>query len=239
MVDSQQASGIPFALILPAAGAGSRAGGPLPKPFQVVAGKTILEHTVSRFLPLKGLKQIILAVSGQYLEQVEELFHNLHGEVLIQVTEGGNERQKSVGRALKLVGSNCRLVAIHDAVRPFVSPKHIRTCLSRADKAGAAVLGLPIRDTIKKVDSEGRILDTPDRSMIWAAQTPQVFQRDIILEAYRNAETEGWVATDDASLVERLKKPVWMVHGSDENFKITWPHDLKLARYLLSKEDKG
>lgn len=233
MVDTQQAAGIPFALVLPAAGSGKRAGGSLPKPFQVIAGKTILEHTVHRFLPLTGLKQIIIAVSGTYLERVNLMFREV--DIKVDIIEGGSERQETVYRALEHVDSSCRLVAIHDSVRPFVDPVHIRTCLNQAASTGAAVLGFPVRDTIKNVDKEGRVVSTPDRALMWMAQTPQVFHREIILEAYKTANEQGWIATDDAGLVERLKKPVWMVRGSDENFKITWPHDLKLARHLLSE----
>jgi 2-C-methyl-D-erythritol 4-phosphate cytidylyltransferase len=125
------------------------------------------------------------------------------------------------------------LVIVHDAVRPFVKLAHVKNCCEAAVKVGAAVLGVPAKDTIKRLDNDDLIVDTPSRKYLWQAQTPQVFKKEVLQEAYQKALEDNFIGTDDASLVERLGYPVKMVEGDRSNFKITYPLDLKLAKLLL------
>lgn len=221
-------------LIIPAAGSGSRLNRETPKPFLEISGKTILEHTILRFLGLESLGQVVVATSPLYLNKAEEILNNVLPEhILFHVIEGGAERQHSIFNTLKFVDDG-NLAIVHDAVRPFVELQHIENCCKAAMQTGASVLGVPAKDTIKKIDKDQMILDTPSRSFLWQAQTPQVFKKEILQEAYQKAFEENFIGTDDASLVERLGHPVKMVEGDRSNFKITYPLDLKLAKLLLS-----
>ncbi|MDZ7716029.1 MAG: 2-C-methyl-D-erythritol 4-phosphate cytidylyltransferase [Balneolaceae bacterium] len=224
-----------FALIIPAAGSGSRLNTETPKPFIEIAGKTILEHTLSKFFILERLSKIIVATSSGYLEKVEELISDdiPQGKTL-KVIEGGSERQHSIYNALQHIG-NCEYVIVHDAVRPFVKEEHIEQCCNTASEMGASVLGVKAKDTIKRTSENDLIEETPSRSNLWQAQTPQTFKSSILVEAYEAARKDNFVGTDDASLVERLGYPVKMVEGDRMNFKITYPLDLKLARQLFEE----
>ncbi len=226
-----------ISLIIPAAGSGSRLDRDTPKPFIEVGGRTILEHTLRCFEEVDGLAHVIVATSAGYMDRVEKILASI-GEPGMKrdVVEGGKERQHSIHNALALVEES-ELVIVHDAVRPFVTSGQIQLCCRTAAEKGGAVLGVPAKDTIKKVDRKLEVEDTPSRKYLWQAQTPQVFRTEIIREAYRRASEEGIVGTDDASLVERLGYRVRMVEGGRTNFKITYPLDLKLATLLLNDGD--
>jgi 2-C-methyl-D-erythritol 4-phosphate cytidylyltransferase len=224
------------ALIIPAAGSGSRMKKETPKPYLSLAGRTILEHTIRRFLQLDGLVQIIVATSEEFLERSREIIAKtlpptISGECLI----GGDERQDSIYNALSNV-SEVELVIVHDAVRPFVREEDIQKCCQVAADVGASVLGVPAKDTIKRIDDEQFVRETPDRKYLWKTQTPQVFRKNVILKAYEKAFRDSYSGTDDASLVERLEQQVKMVRGRHDNFKITYPLDLKLAKLLIEKD---
>jgi 2-C-methyl-D-erythritol 4-phosphate cytidylyltransferase len=224
------------ALIIPAAGAGKRMQHNRAKPFIALAGVPIVSHTIRRFLSLEGLEKIIIATSQQYLETTENILEREIGNRMQwECVEGGTERQQSVHIALDAV-KEADVVIVHDAVRPFVTLEQIIRCCKEAEETGAAVLGVLSKDTIKKVDKQQLVTETPDRALLWQVQTPQVFSTSLIKKAYDKASDESYMGTDDASLVEWLGEPVKMVKGSARNFKITYPHDLELARILLKKE---
>lgn len=225
-----------LAVIIPAAGSGSRMQKEIPKPYLRIAGSTILEHTVSRFTGIDALKQIIIATTNDRINETRALLKPLVGDaVQLDCIEGGRERQFSIFNALKKVGA-VELVAVHDAVRPFADKAQIIECCEAALETGGAILGIPAQDTIKRVDERSMIRETPDRKYLWQSQTPQIFQKEILMEAYESAIKDEFVGTDDASLVERRNKPVKVVHGSRQNFKITYPFDLKLAELLLNEQ---
>lgn len=224
---------IPFTLIIPAAGSGVRMGTDTPKPFLSTGGKPVLEHTLSRFTGFPGLKKIVIATSEPFMKMAEQVAGNVANGVDICVVEGGGSRQESVYTALRRTRPGDGLMAIHDAVRPFTGRKEIADCLKTADKTGAAILAIPVNDTIKKAGDDMLIVDTPVREGLWRAQTPQIFNRELILEAHENADRAKFAGTDDASLVERMGNPVTVVEGSFENFKLTYPFDWKLAELLL------
>lgn len=220
-------------LIIPAAGSGSRLDEEISKPYIQLGGSSILEHTIRTFLEFDILSQVIVATSQAYIQQAESILKKIiPDEVSFAVIEGGRERQHSIFNTLEHVADN-NLVIVHDAVRPFVKLVHIRECCEAALETGAAALGVPAKDTIKRLDNDNIIRDTPSRKYLWQAQTPQVFKKEIIREAYSRAFEDNFVGTDDASLVERLGYRVKMVEGDRSNFKITYPLDLKLAKLLL------
>jgi 2-C-methyl-D-erythritol 4-phosphate cytidylyltransferase len=229
-------SKVQFALIIPAAGSGKRIGAEVAKPYLRIAGKTIIEHTICKFASISGLAQVIIATTPEYFNDASAVKNLLPEEVDVRVIEGGKERQDSIYQALQIVGESVELVAIHDAVRPFVSEDSVYDCLSLANESGAAILGLPVKDTIKRVDSKGLILETPERSRLWKAQTPQIFRQSLIRKAYEKAVRENFLGTDDASLVEYYGKNVFVTEGDQQNFKITYPLDLRVAELLLTEE---
>lgn len=206
----------------------------IPKPFLKIEGKTILEHTVRRFTGFNELVKVIIVTSEGFFEAAGNLRRILPNDVPLEVIEGGAERQYSVYKALRVIDDSDGLVVIHDAVRPCVKPEEISRCLLAAQLSGGAILGIPLRDTIKEVGIDRTILNTPDREHLWQAQTPQIFGVDVIREAYENAHTLNFSGTDDASLVEAIGKKVVIVEGSAENFKITYPFDLEIAKILLN-----
>lgn len=225
-------------LIIPAAGYGSRLERETPKPYVQLAGRSIMEHTISRFAELDILKHIIVATSPENITGAQRILEEMVLEdVSIKVIAGGQERQHSIFNALKHV-SETELVIVHDAVRPFVKTSHVKKCCEAALKSGAAILGVPAKDTIKRLDEDQFIQETPTRKFLWQAQTPQVFRTEVIQEAYEKAFEAHFIGTDDASLVERLGVKVKMVEGDRINFKITYPLDLKLAELLLEGEEK-
>ncbi len=226
-----------LAVILPAAGSGTRMGTRTPKPFIELEGATILEHTLRNFARLSRLSEIVVATSGEWMEKVEEILSLFRKDGLrAKVVEGGSERQFSIYNALKSVSKDIELVAVHDAVRPFISSELIEACCEKAQSFGASIIAVPAKDTIKRVDETGLIQGTPDRKFLWQAQTPQVFKKEILTEAYKAALESGFVGTDDASLVEQLGYEVGVVEGDRRNLKITYPIDLKIAELIL-KED--
>lgn len=226
------------ALIIPAAGSGSRMKKETPKPYLQLSGKTILELTIRRFLSLEGLRQVIVPTSPEYVEEAEIILQNITPEEVSTISiEGGDERQDSIHNALERV-SKVDLVIVHDAVRPFVKEEHIASCCEVAADTGGAVLGVPAKDTIKRIDDNRLIRETPSRKYLWQTQTPQVFRKEIILEAYEQAIEDDFTGTDDSSLVERLGRQVKMVEGDRSNFKITYPLDMKLAKLLMQESEE-
>jgi 2-C-methyl-D-erythritol 4-phosphate cytidylyltransferase len=221
---------IRLSLIIPAAGSGVRLGMKTPKPFIELGGRTILQHTIDKFIDIPELGQLLIVASAQNIDRVKSLVSDHdRSDVDISVVEGGDERQDSIGNALKFVDKRCDLVAIHDAVRPFIEKNVVEECISKAMKYGAAIPGIPVKDTVKVLNDEQLVESTPDRSSLWQIQTPQIFKRQILFDAYDHAKNAGFTGTDDSSLVENLGIKVHVVKSSYENFKITYPIDLKLA----------
>ncbi|XWN37135.1 MAG: 2-C-methyl-D-erythritol 4-phosphate cytidylyltransferase [Balneola sp.] len=222
------------AVIIPAAGSGTRLGSEVPKVFISISGKTILQRSIECFLNIEGLSQIIIPVSKKYIETCKQICAGFKpGSVNFNIVEGSTERQYSIRNGLKVLDSEVELVAIHDAARPFVKNKFITHCFEAAEETGAAVLGIPVKDTIKEVQKDLKIKSTPDRSALWQAQTPQVFKKDVISKAYESAFQENFLGTDDASLVERIGIKVKMIMGDSQNLKITYPIDLKIAELMV------
>ncbi|WP_018128566.1 2-C-methyl-D-erythritol 4-phosphate cytidylyltransferase [Balneola vulgaris] len=225
------------AAIIPAAGSGTRLGSEIPKPFLPLGGAPILQHTLSQFINIPGMHQIIIATSAPYMEKVRAICEKLNaGHIQFDVIEGGSERQFSIQNALETLADEVELVAIHDAVRPFISEEVIVQCFDTAENYDGAIVAVRAKDTLKKVNTDLTILETPDRSAMWQAQTPQIFQKHIIIEANQKAIDEGFLGTDDASLVEYAGYEVKVVEGERDNFKITYPIDLKIAEFILKEK---
>ena len=215
---------------LPAAGWGSRMGG-VRKPFMELGGVPLLLRSLRTFLGHPLVEAVIVALGeDDFLSPPSWL---READARVGLVRGGATRGESVLAALEALPRTVEVVAVHDAARPLVTRAIIDRCLERIGPGRGAVAGWPAVDTLKEVDAEGRIVGTPARDRIWHAQTPQVFPRELILRAYREAARSGLTETDDAALVERIGGEVVMVPGSSSNLKITLPGDLALAEVLL------
>jgi len=227
-----------LSVIIPAAGSGSRLGSEIPKPFIHLGGKTILEHTLKRFDKPELVREILIPVSKDWLEAAKISVKPEQFSVPIRFLEGGAERMYSIQNALSVLDPGCRYVAIHDAVRPFLSDQLFCTLIELVREHGAVIPGVAVTDTIKMVDNTHRVTETPDRSRLIAVQTPQCFRLDWIQKAYNKAVQSGIFGTDDAALCEQAGYPVHVIPGERGNFKITWAEDLEKARIKLIKQEK-
>jgi 2-C-methyl-D-erythritol 4-phosphate cytidylyltransferase len=221
--------------IVLAAGEGRRLGGNRSKVFLPLAGRPLLLRTLDRVFSARSVENVVVVVAAHEIARCETMLRSdaaLRGRPwLLQM--GGATRQQSAKLGLEKVRSDADMVMIHDGARPFASASLIDRCVEFAADKEAVVVGLPARDTIKIVSQEGRIQSTPERSSLWEIQTPQVFKRELIIQAHERAEQEDVEVTDDAMLVERLGKAVFVVEGERTNFKITVPEDVWLAEALL------
>lgn len=230
-------------VILPAAGVGTRmAPGhsthAAPKQFQELAGKPILIRTLQAFAEIPEVTSLVVAVRATEMERLTaQIFEHGFAE-RVRVVEGGDSRQESVCNALKTLDcADDDIVLVHDAVRPLIEPAVIRRVIEAVEKHDAAIVGLPAVDTIKQVErtSDGAIVtSTIPREYIVQAQTPQGFRCGLLRRAFAEAEADGFVGTDEASVVERSGNSVFVVPGSASNLKITQPGDLELAEFYLA-----
>jgi 2-C-methyl-D-erythritol 4-phosphate cytidylyltransferase len=221
--------------IVVAAGAGRRIGGDVAKTFLPIAGRPLVLRTLDRMFAAKTVEQVVLVVAASEMDRCDALLGAdsllCNRPYLLQT--GGVTRQQSAKRGLDRISADTDVVIIHDGARPFVSAALIDRCVESAAEKGAVVVGLPARDTIKIVGADRLILSTPARRSLWEIQTPQAFQKELIVAAHRQAERDGVEVTDDAMVVERLSKPVFVLEGERTNLKITLPEDIWLAEMMI------
>jgi 2-C-methyl-D-erythritol 4-phosphate cytidylyltransferase len=221
-----------FSVILPAAGKSSRFKDKhYKKPFANLAGRAVWIHAAEKFLNRDDCTQMILVIGADDREQFDMKFAANTAIMGITVVEGGQQRADSIENALAKVSQDADFVVVHDAARPCLAALWIDRVFEAAEKTGAAMLATPVSGTLKRVSRERVVEETLPRQDVWEAQTPQVFRRELLVEAY--AKREGMAATDDAQLVERLGQPVSIVMGSPLNLKITTKEDLRLAELAL------
>lgn len=220
------------AVILPAAGASRRFHDKnYKKPFAPLGGKAVWLHAAEKFLGRKDVTQLIVVVSAEDREEFNRKFSANLAFLDVEVCAGGAERADSIENALAKVRDDVDLVAVHDAARPCLADKWLDDVFEAAARDGAAILAEPVSATLKRVDDNQQIETTVDRQYLWAAQTPQVFQRELLVKAY--AARDGKPVTDDATLLEQLGERVTVVPGSPLNIKITTRDDLRLAEQIL------
>jgi 2-C-methyl-D-erythritol 4-phosphate cytidylyltransferase len=206
------------------------------KQFMLLEGSPILVHTVRKFASLPAVSEIVIAVRAEDREWVAEMVAREFSVGRVRVVEGGNSRQQSVSNALASLAVNTDLVAVHDAVRPFIEAETIHKVFAEAAETGAAIVAVPVVDTVKQVShGTGRvkIRGTLQREKLVLAQTPQVFRYELLMRAFELALKDGFTGTDESSLVERLDVEVGVVLGSDRNIKITKPGDMDLAHLFF------
>ena len=227
--------------VIPAAGAGMRMGGGTAKQFLEVDGKPILALTLEKFQTCRAIDGIVLVAPPDDLELCKRTIIDRYGLTKVtSVIAGGERRQDSVRLGIEASGGEYGLVVIHDGVRPFIETRLIERAVLAAMKDRAIITALPAKDTVKKADEGGFVLETYERKMLWLVQTPQVFRYEDIIAAHRMALLEQWDdVTDDASLIEKMGIPVKIILGSEYNIKVTTPQDMELAEYLLRCRNKG
>ena len=217
--------------IILAAGKGERFGSRISKPLVELAGKPILWYSLRRLARHRSVTDIVVVVNKKNRAQITRVIKKYRILKVSRLVLGGRRRQDSVRRGLAAVGQACDLVLIHDSGRPFIEQGFLSAVIEEARAGGAAIIGVPVKATIKKVRAR-KVAETPDRSLLWEIQTPQVFRRRLICKAYDTFWRQD--ATDDASMVERLGEPVAVVMGSYNNIKITTPEDLTAARAIAA-----
>ncbi len=217
--------------LVPAAGRGTRLGSTIPKQFIELEGKPILIHTLNILDAVEEINEIIVSAQASEINTILKLIQDFNIKKVIDVVEGGNERIQSVRNAFNRIEST-DYVLIHDSVRPFIKKGTIKEVLLSGMSFGAAIIAIPVTDTVKFADNNGIILKNINRKGLWLAQTPQVFQYSILSEAYKMYDLKHADITDESGLVEQLGIKVRTVAGSIFNIKITREEDLILAQLI-------
>jgi len=221
--------------IIAAAGSGRRMRTDRPKQLLALNGTPILVHTIRKFDACKVIDYVIVTAPREAVDEIKNLVKSAGFKKSVVVIEGGERRQDSVAMGLQRLQPGTDIVAVHDGVRPFVPVEDIENVVEQAKVGGAAILGVPIVETVKHAKREF-VESTLTREHLVLAQTPQVFRTDILKRAFELAAKDEYYGTDESSLVERLGNPVAIVRGSERNIKITRPNDLTLARAFLAEE---
>lgn len=230
--------------IIPAAGLGTRmgvgadAGVASRKQFLEIGDAPVIAHTLRKFDQAETIAAIVVAVRPEDRDSLQAIVDAAGLRTPVTLAEGGRNRQESVQKALDAAPADADVAAVHDAVRPFVTPGLIDKAVRLAAEEGAVILGMPAVDTVKQV-TQKIVQATLPRERIMMAQTPQAFQIELLREAYRVADRDGFVGTDEASLLEHLGRDVHVMRGSWRNIKITRPEDIPLARFLLETEGEA
>jgi 2-C-methyl-D-erythritol 4-phosphate cytidylyltransferase len=229
-------------VILPAAGLGTRMAGPQPKQFLALDGVPILIHSLRAFAAVERVTAIYVAVRGIDMERVAAQIAEYGFTDRVRVVEGGENRQESVSHALAALPAQADdIVLVHDAVRPLIDAATIDRTIDAVIEHGAAIVGMPAVDTIKQVERTAHgalVTSTIPREYVVLAQTPQGFRFGLLQRAFDEATADGFLGTDEASVVERAGNPVAVVHGSQVNLKITQPGDLELAEFYLRQRGR-
>ena len=230
--------------IFPAAGKGKRMQAGMNKVLVELEGMPILVRTLARFSRCQAVDRLVVVVAAHEVDFVTDMLTGADREFGLkpwQVTAGGSERQYSVWNGIQAVqgAADDDIILVHDAARPLVSEKTILETIRVAEAKGGAIAAVPAKNTIKLCNAAGEVVETPDRSRLWEVQTPQGFRRDILVKANQQAVAEGFLGTDDASLVERLGRKVHIVESDYRNIKLTTPEDMVIAKaFLAAEEDK-
>ena len=228
------------AAVVPAGGRGVRMGSRTPKQFLQLAGVPLLVHSLRVLEASQTIGEIILVVPETDVTACQkELVPAFGFSKISQVISGGTRRQDSVWNGLQAVDGRTDVVVVHDAVRPFVTEAMVQVVVDRARVQGAALVGIPLRDTIKRVGTDGMIEATLDRQRLWSAQTPQAFKIELLREAHQSGQRDNVDVTDDAGLVERLGHPVSIVTGTADNVKMTRPEDLWIGEAIVAAKRNG
>ncbi|WP_371365762.1 Bifunctional enzyme IspD/IspF [Sporomusa rhizae] len=227
-----------ISVIIAAAGQGKRMGVSMNKVFLPLAGKPVLIHSVLAACSLPAVTNVIVTAAAEEVDTVTQMLTKFNLPAYWKVVTGGSERQHSIANALKAIPESAKIIVVHDGARPLATTAMFEQAAAAARKHQAAIVAVPVKDTIKSASADKIVTGTPDRRTLWAVQTPQAFDADLLRAAYHQAEQDGYLGTDDASLVERLGANVAIVNGSYQNFKITTPEDMQFAEVLFAERQE-
>lgn len=225
-------------VIIAAAGNSTRYGTGKSKQFLILDNTPVLIKSIQAFEEIDDVKEIIVTARKQDFDIIEDFIAQYGVRKVKHIVEGGATRQDSIYAAVEKIDEKADLVAVHDGARPLIKRKVIESVIQKADKVDAAACAVPVKDTIKIIDSSGKIVTTPERDSLRAVQTPQIFRFSLYKEAIEKAVSDGKQYTDDCQLVESMGYPVYLVDGDYENIKITTPDDLLVAEKFLSERRK-
>ncbi len=219
---------------MPAAGKGKRMGNVLSKPYLLIGGRPILSYVLESLSRSDAIQEIIVVTRKEEIELCKkEVVDKYNFGRVSSILPGGDKRQDSVYQGLKSIKKETDIVLIHDGVRPFLNQRLLNEIIKCAFQYKSAIAAIPVKDTLKKVDSEGWVGETVSRDAVWYIQTPQAFEYHLIMKAYEEAFKNNFYGTDDAMLVERCGCQVKIVVGTPQNIKITMPEDLTMAEAIL------
>lgn len=234
-MNKNELNNVKIVVYIAAAGMGRRMNSDINKQFIPINGRPMIQLTLEKFDELPYIDEIFLIIREGEEEMIQSILNQMELSHEIGLVVGGNERQDSIYEGIKRVPQNTEIVLTHDGARPFVQKEEIEEIICSAIKYGAATLMTPMKDTVKISEDGVWSKVTPDRSKLFAVQTPQGFKKDILLKAYKQAFDEKYYGTDDCSLVEKAGYRIKLVQGSYHNIKITTPEDLILAEVIDSK----
>ena len=203
------------------------------KLFAVIANEAVIAHTIRAFERAESVSEIILVTREQRHDEIRKIASNAGFKKIGAIVPGGEQRQDSVRAGLDRIDRDSQYVAVHDAARPLVTPEQIERVFEQCCVHGAATLAQPVNDTLKRADADLFVLAPVDRHLLYAMQTPQIFERKLIEDGYRAVRAENILVTDEVSAVERLGQKIALVLNDDFNFKITYPRDLPVADFIL------
>src|ERR1700730_11814073 len=205
------------------------------KLFEIIVGKPVLAHTIAAFENAKSVSQIIVVAREDRHRDLEKLVRDQNWKKIQSVVAGGEHRQDSVRAGLEQLSENTRYVAVHDAARALVTAEQIERVYQACRDQGAAALAEPITDTLKRADVDRVVTESVDRHQLFAMQTPQIFARELLIEAYETVTAKNTLLTDEVSAVEYLGRNIVLVPNEDFNFKITYPRDFLLAEFVIQQ----
>jgi 2-C-methyl-D-erythritol 4-phosphate cytidylyltransferase len=222
--------------ILVAGGSSQRMG--FDKLFAKIAGEPVIAHPIRAFERATSVGEIVLVAREDRHDEIRKICRDRGFKKVLSIVPGGGRRQDSVRAGLDRINHNAKYVAVHDAARPLITPEQIERAFAQCRVHGAATLAQPVDDTLKRADADLLVVGSVDRHQIYAMQTPQIFERKLLEDAYRAVYAENILVTDEVSAVERLGCKVGLVLDDDFNLKITYPRDLPVADFILRDRAK-
>jgi len=223
--------------ILVAGGSSQRMG--FDKLFAVIAGEPVIAHPIRAFERATSVGEIVVVAREERHDEIRKISRDRRFKKVLSIVPGGERRQDSVRAGLDRIKHGAKYVAVHDAARPLITPEQIESAFAQCRVHGAAALAQPVNDTLKRADADLLVVGSVDRSQLYAMQTPQIFERKLIGDAYRAVYAENILVTDEVSAVERLGYKVALVLDDDFNLKITYPRDLPVADFILRDRAKS
>jgi 2-C-methyl-D-erythritol 4-phosphate cytidylyltransferase len=237
-LQSDDATAIPensVSLVLLAGGVGKRMGAAIPKQYLELRGQPIATYSMAMFAGMPTIGEIVVVCEPEWKDVFEKCYAGLARKPPLKFAQPGAERQDSVFNGLQEISKSAALVAVHDSARPLITAKDATACFVDAMRVGAAVLGVPVKPTIKEVDADKKVVKTLKRALLWEVQTPQVIRPELLRAGFELVAKENLEVTDDVSIVEALGEPVLITPGAYTNIKVTTPDDMSIAERFLDE----